>query len=450
MSDAFENRIREKLNEADIPFDQGAWNKMDQQLNASLRRPGRKGGAWWWPLLLLLLGGGALWYWNQYIPSRADQGGGITDTATSQSAPVATIPPVENSMPDSPATTAVKKGTAQITTAPPVENIVPDSPVITAAKKGTAQIPAVPNVVATLNKPVVKTSGNKSQPANSTIPGAQETASKQQQVPVSIASSNVGNNHPATGMPTTFYGEGINEININKVQDPQITASLANSVKVPLLATSEVASPPASQQRSVRKGISFGLTLGPDFNVAPSLKYGKIGFNAGALLHYQANRHWSFTTGAVYSKKIYGATSGDYAVLRKLPPPTNPGYEVKKVDAVCSVLDVPVNVNYTFLRKQQNTLSGTLGVSNYFMLKENYDYYYANNYPGKKMEFSNENQHYIAILNVALTWQHPVSKHISLGVQPYAKIPFKGVGYGEVKLYSAGLAFQVNFSGVKF
>lgn len=449
MSDAFENRIREKLNEADIPFDQDAWNKMDQQLNASLRRPGRKGGAWWWPLLLLLLGGGAIWYWNQYIPSRANQGGGITDTATSQHAPVATIPPVENSMPDSPAITAAKKNAAQITTAAPVANSVSDSPVITAANKGAAKIPTIPNATSSLNHAIVKNSGNNKQSANNTIPAAPRIISQQQHTPGSAVSSNGRNNHPVTGIPATFSQEEITKVNIHKVQDPQVATSLATSINVPLLPTSEVASPPASKQ-PVHKGISFGLTLGPDFNVAPSLKYGKIGFNAGALLHYQANRHWSFTTGAVYSKKIYGATPDDYAVLKKLPPPSNPGYEVKKVDAVCSVLDVPVNVNYTFLRKQQNTLSGTLGVSNYFMLKENYDYYYANNYQGKEMVFNNENQHYIAILNVALTWQHPVGKHISLGVQPYAKIPFKGVGYGEVKLYSAGVAFQVNFSGVKF
>lgn len=422
MSDAFENRIREKLNEADIPFDQDAWNKMDQQLDASLRRPGRKGGAWWWPLLLLLLGGGALWYWNQYIPSRANQGKGITDTAISQSVPV--------------------------TTAPPAQNTVPDSPVIASAKKGTAQVTTVPKGVTTLNNPVVKNSGNNNKPANNTVATAQEITDNEERVPVSpspVSSTNT-NSNPITGVPGIFSQQGITGVSINKTPDPHISASLAANPKEPLLATSEVAPAPVSRV-PVRKGISFGLTLGPDFNVAPSLKYGKIGFNAGALLHYQANRHWSFTTGAVYSKKIYGATPGDYAVLKKWPPSA---YEVKKVDAVCSVLDVPVNVNYTFLRKEQNTLSGTLGVSNYFMLKENYDYYYVNNYPNKKTQYSNKNQHYVAILNVALTWQHPVGKHISLGVQPYAKIPFKGVGYGEVKLYSAGVALQVNFSGVKF
>ncbi|MET6999201.1 hypothetical protein [Chitinophaga defluvii] len=417
MSDAFENRIREKLNEADIPFDQDAWNKMDQQLDVSLRQPRRKGGGWWWPLLLLLLGGGAVWYWNQYIPSRANTTSGITETDTLKLNQAINTPAISNTVADSPVTTAAKKSTA------PVDNVT---------------VPAIQ---------IVKNNDNNNKRNNSIKPAA--ATGKKEYIPVSPVSAHKTDNYTEnSGYPVSSQ-EGIAAINTNKAQDPQITTALTATPEIPLLATAEVVSPTTPQQ-AAHRGISFGLTLGPDFNVAPSLKYGRIGFNAGALVHYQANRHWSFTTGAVYSKKIYGATPNDYAVLKKLPPPSNPGYTVTKIDAVCSVLDVPVNVNYTFLRKQQNTLSATLGASNYFMLKENYDYYYANNYPGKEMEFNNQNQHYIAILNVALTWQHPVGKHISLGVQPYAKIPFKGVGYGEVKLYSAGVALQVNFSGVKF
>ena len=173
------------------------------------------------------------------------------------------------------------------------------------------------------------------------------------------------------------------------------------------------------------------------------MNYGKIGFNAGVLAHYYFNKHWFVTTGAVYSKKIYGATDKDYNMSGY--PNT---YGLVKVNANCDVLDIPVNANYTFLEVKNNTVSATLGLSNYFMLKEKYQYIYKI-YPTMEKTVENENQHYLAILNVGALYQHPAGRRLIIGVQPYAKIPLRGVGLGQVKLYSAGVSLQVNLVGKK-
>ncbi|HVI48056.1 MAG TPA: hypothetical protein VM802_24525 [Chitinophaga sp.] len=187
-----------------------------------------------------------------------------------------------------------------------------------------------------------------------------------------------------------------------------------------------------------------GLTLGPDFNVAPAMKLGNVGLNAGILLQYYFSRKWFASAGAVYSRKIYGATPGDYNAWT---PPNN-YYSLVKVNADCSVLDIPVNMNFTFLERKKSTLSATLGLSNYFMLKEKYKYIY--NYgPSKEITLNNDNQHYLAILNAGALYQYPAGKHLILGVQPYVKIPLHGVGYGQVKLYSAGVSVQLMFTGKK-
>jgi hypothetical protein len=119
-----------------------------------------------------------------------------------------------------------------------------------------------------------------------------------------------------------------------------------------------------------------------------------------------------------------------------------------KIKANCDVLDIPVNLNYTFLQVNNNTLSATLGVSNYLMLKEKYEYLYKST-PARERTVTNENQHYLAILNVGALYQHPAGKRLVIGVQPYAKIPLHGVGLGQVKLFSAGVSFQVNLVGKK-
>jgi hypothetical protein len=75
--------------------------------------------------------------------------------------------------------------------------------------------------------------------------------------------------------------------------------------------------------------------------------------------------------GAIYTKKVYGAMPKDYTFTY----PTN----YVKIDADCDVLDVPLNVHYTFLDGPKSSWSALAGASTYLMLKEKYDYYWANN-----------------------------------------------------------------------
>ncbi len=57
------------------------------------------------------------------------------------------------------------------------------------------------------------------------------------------------------------------------------------------------------------------------------------------------------------------------------------------------------------------------------MLKEKYNYKYQSGWESDK-EFTNANQHYLAVLNLAFTYQFPLNNNMSLGVQPFIKIPF--------------------------
>ena len=118
---------------------------------------------------------------------------------------------------------------------------------------------------------------------------------------------------------------------------------------------------------------------------------------------------------------------------------------VKRIDANCKVLDVPININYTFMDRPKYSLTATVGLSSYFMLKEKYTY--KRDYmPDWETSLSNENQHYLSVLNLAFTYQLPLNSHMSLGIQPFAKVPLGDIGYGQVKLYSTGVAVQLNFN----
>jgi len=287
------------------------------------------------------------------------------------------------------------------------------------------------------NKPNNKISGN----AGNHLPEKNIIANESNNQDVITASGKGVTTNPASLIPTY----DINFIKTKNVNNGNVYTKISRPAKMPINIDVPPDQHPSIPRRKINsKGLYIGVTLGPDLNVAPSLNYGKVGFNAGILAHYYFNNRWFITTGAIYSKKLYGATSKDYTAWTNGTAP----YDLVRVNANCDVLDIPVNMNYTFLQVNNNTVSATLGLSNYFMLKEQYQYLYKTS-PEWEKTVANENQHYLAILNVGALYQHPAGRRLIVGVQPYAKIPLRGVGLGQVKLYSAGVSFQLNLVGKK-
>jgi hypothetical protein len=456
MNDAFENSIRNKLNEADIPFDQDAWKKMESLLDAgdNNKRP----AGWWWLLLLPVLGGLGWWIMQ---PS-------ATDKAVSR----ATVVSSQDKQQHNVITDAQR-------TAAPDSNAVHLQETITSTEDKTPQQSNAslekqsPNTNTTTGsssqQQTVSTSGSHLPKTNTTAvnTGRQQTASP---AGTYLPKANTTTDQDTPGKRTTNNNNAIPAITVepgkgtgnNEGADATIKHAVFDLLKTKnsnnYNVYTKIGKPeeipvnngiqPDQEKKAVRrkinsKGLYVGVTFGPDLNVAPSFNYGNIGFNAGVLAHYYFNQRWFVTSGVVYSKKLYGATSSDYKKFYN-----NPWDPLVKVNANCDVLDIPVNINYTFLQVKNNTVSATLGISNYIMLKEKYEYIYKYS-PEKEKTVENENQHYLAILNVGALYQHPAGRRLIVGVQPYAKIPLHGVGLGQVKLYSAGVSLQLNLVGKK-
>jgi hypothetical protein len=438
MSDEFDKKLREKLSEADIPFEPESWQKMEQKLDALNNGSSRRRIFWWWlaPLLLLLLGTGAYLWWQ---PTASD--GGLqapSEKISEQQSPDRS--PAKDSFhqeQSSPSQTIAQQEQQQ--TPAPGSITIPRETTVIKDKKAVPEQghPAV-------NKPAAPPPGvGPHQPSSAPAliyPQQQREATKAA-VKKEKAGNTADSNNNIPQLPPAAMPQPEEKKIASKSGD-----SSNSPVKKPVKETEKESKEKDTPPK--RKGFSIGIMLGPVLNVAPSMQYGRIGLDAGVLLNYHINNRWSVTSGAIYSIKPYGGTLSDYGVSKKWRPPYNPDYAIKHIDANCNVLDVPLNINYTFMDKSKYTLSATAGVSSYFMLKEKYDYILQNAYPQKR-ELTNENQHYAALLNLAFTYQFPVSRRMSLGIQPYAKIPFRGVGFGEVRLYSTGVAVQVNFNSFR-
>jgi len=86
------------------------------------------------------------------------------------------------------------------------------------------------------------------------------------------------------------------------------------------------------------------------------------------------------------------------------------------------------------------------GLSSYWMLRENYEFEYANNAPSFYINVANQNRHLLGVLNFNATYQRQLGHGINALVQPYYKVPLTGIGNGRVNLRSAGVAFGVGIN----
>ncbi|HEY8919426.1 MAG TPA: hypothetical protein VIM87_23450 [Chitinophaga sp.] len=415
--------------------------KLDALDNDTNRKP-----FWWWlaPLVLILLGTGAFIWWRN-----------SNNTTTS---PVAeTEKTTEQVITPSPADSALTSKEKIV--APNDDNSTVTAPVAKAPSTppaATTLTPARNNNLTTADAPANNSGQNKNNPSPKGFaadrlvnkPGTKTTrpAADPSEQPLAksngITGTDISNiSQPVNNNSGAEENEVLRLLNTHYFTNPAVSDKLNRSGHLPI---KEIAEKTEKKKSTVpnRKGFSVGLMLGPVFNVAPSLEYGKFGLDGGILVNYHINNHWSFTSGAIYSDKPYGGTRKDYGVVKTWSYPMN---TVKRIDANCRVLDVPININYTFMNRPKYNLTATVGLSSYFMLKE--EYTYKRDYmPAWEKSLSNENQHYLSVLNLAFTYQLPLNSHMSLGIQPFAKVPLGDIGYGQVKLYSTGVAVQLNFN----
>jgi len=178
----------------------------------------------------------------------------------------------------------------------------------------------------------------------------------------------------------------------------------------------------------------------PDMSFTKDSKPSKVSSNVGVLATYAFTSKISMTSGAVYSRKFYnsgGTTPQSSSYL--------PGSDWQ-VSADCNVLDIPLNVNYKIFNKKKLSVSLNTGLSSYFMLKEKYQFTTGQGDAQKvsNLELNNQNQHLFGIANVSVSFDHQITPAVSVGVQPFAKLPLTGIGYGDASLKSAGVSFSLN------
>jgi hypothetical protein len=212
------------------------------------------------------------------------------------------------------------------------------------------------------------------------------------------------------------------------------------------LADMPAAVAPSVKKKSPKKQSHFFVTLsaGPDASFASNGKPGKIIPVTGAGIGYIYRERFSIRTGFYNAAKIYTALPDAYNA-----PPNFYNYYpfLVKVDANCRVYEIPVSLGYHFGARKNHSWFASATLSSYLMKRETYNYSYKTSAWGsvqqREWNLYNQNQHLFSVLGISGGYQRKITERISFIAEPYLRLPFQGVGYGKVKLNSAGVLFSL-------
>ncbi|MGE5448094.1 MAG: hypothetical protein ACM3PR_07005 [Bacteroidales bacterium] len=216
----------------------------------------------------------------------------------------------------------------------------------------------------------------------------------------------------------------------------------ATRVEGPIFAIDEAGQQPEAE-RSARK-MALSVMAAPAYNGVSNLNNGSMGNDVGLLVSYEIAKNWMVTTGGIYAKKLYETGFRDYKPKNNIWSE----YYPQRVNADCRVLDIPLNLSYTFIKGKDRTLSMGTGLSSYIMLREDYRFTYAETDSNTPLNYRvvNQNRHWLSVVNLQATIEQRLSKRVSISLQPYMKIPLTDIGFAGVKLQSLGMAANLNWN----
>lgn len=267
---------------------------------------------------------------------------------------------------------------------------------------------------------------------------------------VKVSSAIDYNQEPINTPDTTIIKEQnkqelIAEVVTPKTEDkqPAVTSDTSTTEK-PITKKTEILAqtnkPVLNSPSPEHTRLTLSIMAAPDISNAKLNVDTKVSSNIGVLATYALTNKISVTTGAIYSRKLYnygGIGSAGTAYMKN----------AWQVDADCIVLDVPLNVNYTFLKRRNYSIGINSGLSSYFMLNEKYKYMTGPQGGTQKvseLEIKNQNQHIFGVANLSLSFERRITNTLSFGVQPFVKLPLTGIGNGNARLKSTGVAFSLN------
>lgn len=437
MKDFVDDLYRRASEDPDIPFNEQAWDQMEQKL-AYAERKRRRGLFWLFFLLFVSVGAGLLWGAQQVgVPQQ--------DKKEKYQGPVAGKTPQQKEKQKQ----KEKQQQQQQTITEPDQNQE-----------------SIANSIPNEDK---KTQGNANHTINhSSYPGAKSPrlfTSQQGPHPSLNTPSEESLVETPNDQNTRNHGEdsavfstqnGENNLADSVKADRALFLAINNLPAALALAETNVEPNPAiklpfcgvsnmfKETKPIAKAKSWGLGLsaGPDLASVNANGSSAYGFNAGLAFDYRIGKRWVFQASGQYLLKNYVADKQEYfAPSGFWPTHSYPA----TTEGTCDMLQWSVDLRYNWIAKPKWSSFITLGSSSWTILNEKYDFYYPKYYPGliTHWESGQDKNYWFSLAQASIGFEKNIRPGLSLQVNWFAQMPFQGVGNGKVEIYSSGLGLMV-------
>jgi len=403
INDDMDELFRRAAEDYPLNTNNADWNSVLKKLseNSADIKPGNKrGNKKYSSLLLLLLILPVIWIGKEYFYSSNNAGSRISmaqhnsNNKLSSSKAVIAAPPMENRLPGNMVRVVRDDNSAFVQLVDQKNNVRRQK----ASLRSVFDIPPVNN-------------NDISGPANSTT----DTKSESKQAPINndVVIAEVKSNKQNN---TVQQDDSKDENNKTVLKD--------------------------KNKKQKEHGIYAGIMVSPDISTIKFQGIRNMGVSAGVIVGYQVNKNIDVETGLAWNEKYYHS-DGKYFNAKNIVLPTYA--KVKELDGTCKMIEVPVTVRYNFRRSSKGNLSVSGGLSSYIMKRENYDYTIERNgvqYP-RNAGYKNSSTDMFAVANAGFAYNRNIGKKTILRVEPYIKIPVKGVGIGDLPIMSTGINIAV-------
>lgn len=458
---------REAADQYDVEQNTSGWEALEIRLNRELplkEDKERRRFLFWLFLIVLLAGGGVLWTMTgkkedttlavsgtNTIPTtrpdypNTDPGKttGLSDKEITQSTPTTTGPATAADTQHEKATTSTnpdnntnipgagtKGGTTPKATESGADPVSNDQPAITSTEKEKNNIIGK-NASLQKRSTAAKTPVTKKARLTTTDVELQKL-----QNAVGSPTDKAIVRDPKASIVT---GEGIRAGSFGPIKAPPFTLNQ--------VITTDAPTPPKKKKGDQKNsGFEIGIVAGPDMSNVKFTDMDKVGYNAGLQIGYRFSDRWSVNTGLLYTKKNYTAQGKDFT------KPNNNWWQNKELHTAqgyCAMFDIPLNIRYDLSVNKKQRWFASAGVSSYIMTNEDYtyNYYYIGGSTLRQSywESDSTSTYLFSILNLSAGFERALNKRFSLQVEPYFKIPMKGLGYGKLDLNSYGIYFSVKY-----
>lgn len=228
----------------------------------------------------------------------------------------------------------------------------------------------------------------------------------------------------------------------NREIRPEVNIVHANNeIRVPAPSDSNVTVRAKKEKQipaSLKTGLYYGLVASPDITTVKMQRTSNVGYNVGLIAGYRISKRFAVETGVIYERKYYYST-GKYFNTKKTPWPGT--MKVLDVDGWCNMFELPINVRYTFAMSAKSSWYVNGGISSYIMNKQgyNYSYEYYGTYGSRDWEYKTTTKDWLSNIHVGVGYERQLGVLGTLRIEPYMKIPVKGIGVGELPVTSVGM-----------